>query len=173
MIEAQLAGLKAVFGVETDTDLANALGVDRSTIAQWRRRGQVSEHFQAVAAEGAGLVAEHLRLEAAGRRAVRSLVYRDPAYHLWTAAALSALKEEDLRGSEGETNQARGKRLERRLASLFSECLRYSRDELGKVRPEDEEDYSALVTALAKVPQPVPQSTSPAVPTPSTTTEEH
>lgn len=154
MVDAQLAGLKSLFDVESDTELAVALGVDRSTIAQWRRRGQMPPKYRVLGAEAVALEAERGRLYEAGRRAARSLVYRDPAYHLWTAAVLAALPPEAFASVAGEASEERGLRLERLVAELFQRCLSYSQDHLGKVRPEGGTDYVELVAALrATVPR--------------------
>ena len=152
MIDAELEELKALFGVQTDIELAASLGIERSTIAQWRRRGRLPPRYKIIAGAERRLTRTKAQSEEALRRAIRGLVYRDPLYHLWLAACLSALPAGDFAVREGEDAPARGRRLERRIAELFDNCLNFSQAELGKVRPDGEADYLELVAALSACP---------------------
>lgn len=153
--------LRALFGVETDIALAAALGVDRTTIAQWRRRGRLPSKYEFVAAESVEIDAEEVRLRWAELNALRSLVYRDPLFHYWIAAVLSSLAPADFTPEADESAAGRGLRLELEIARRLRRCLSFSQAQLGKVRPDGEADYVELVAALGEdrpVPQSVPQS---------------
>ncbi|WP_342234907.1 helix-turn-helix domain-containing protein [Inquilinus sp. OTU3971] len=51
-VEGALKRAKSVLGIETDQDLAYALGVPRPTIASWRRRGSIPVKYIAMLAGG-------------------------------------------------------------------------------------------------------------------------
>ena len=40
--------LRTAIGVKTDTALADELGLERSTVAQWRRRGSLPQAYRAI-----------------------------------------------------------------------------------------------------------------------------
>lgn len=52
---AQIADLKAMIGVRSDSALAEALRVNKGTVSMWKRRGQVSSY----AMDRAELMARH------------------------------------------------------------------------------------------------------------------
>lgn len=49
-VETTISGLKAKFGVNTDTELARRLGVDKRTVSAWKIRGSVPERVQRILA---------------------------------------------------------------------------------------------------------------------------
>lgn len=51
----QIAGIKALMGVRSDSALADVLRINKGTISMWKRRGRVSEYVM----RRAELMAEH------------------------------------------------------------------------------------------------------------------
>jgi hypothetical protein len=77
--------LREALGVETDSALAAELGLERSTVAQWRRRGSLPKPYQAI------LDAHSVNKHRAQIRASRQKLYGDPAVMYLLRAALAII----------------------------------------------------------------------------------
>ena len=165
--------IKAALGVASDVELAKALGVERSTIAQWKRRGSVpGKYFGAL-----NLDSNPSRL-ARYFNAIRVKLFGRPEHHYFLRAALAFLPE-TLAAPQGVSSAALGDLREEPVLSLMHLAQLTCMGRLGKRHPENHDDYVALVSAMMAddngaiaaimgdlVPQSVPQSSDQSDPPP-------
>jgi hypothetical protein len=127
--------LKEALGLLTDIDLASRLGVERSTIAQWRRRQKVPQHWHFVLAnEG---IEDRLL-------ATRRQVFGDGHGHYVMMAALAILDVEDLDWADWLMPMAVG---HSRLERILLACS-YVIDALAGAQCSSQSDYESLVARL-------------------------
>ena len=133
--------LKETLGVGSDAELAAALGVERSTVAQWRRRGSVPERYFGF------LNLEHSvpRL-ARFFNAIRARIFSRPEHTFFLRAALSLLPE--VWPQNNETGDESGTYREEIVVSLMNLAQLKSWSALGKAHPETTEDYTILLAAI-------------------------
>lgn len=127
--------LKEALGLLTDIDLASRLGVERSTIAQWRRRQKVPQHWHFVLAKEA--IEDRLL-------ATRRQVFGDRNGHYVIMAALAILDLEDFDWASFLMPQAVGSA---RLDRILLACS-YVIDALAGTQCSSQSDYESLVMRL-------------------------
>lgn len=140
MADEQVDLLKARFGAATDQDLAARMGVERSAVAQWRKRG-VPKKYRYVMAHATvvdqitALLRDGLRVQFLGRA--------ENQYFLKAALGM-------FEAAEGETSDPVLKGVEREavLLGLMSVAAQATLDGLGKRHCEDDADYLYLMKVL-------------------------
>lgn len=134
--------LKAVLDVQTDIALAAMLGLERSTIAQWRRRGSVPVRYRTFLDPKYPEDAREI-LKTGDRR----LVYGDGPGEMLMRAALAAVPLSELEG-ENLSPEMLGHHREGMLINIVALAIDLCSEVLGKPRVESEGEYSWLVTEL-------------------------
>lgn len=142
MADDQIRALKTVLGVTTDIELARALGVERSSVSQWKRRGGVPKKYAALAGLADG-VKEADRL----RNSTRHSLFGRTENHYWLKAAL-AFMPPNLPESRSSSLANIGSEREGPLILLVHLAIWATSEYLGKPRCESESDYRALVEAM-------------------------
>lgn len=142
MADDEIRSLKVVLGVTTDVELARALGVERSSISQWKRRGSVPRKYRALLGLE-GRVAEANRV----LNTTRHTLFGRTENHYWLKAALAFLPDQ-FRDRNNASLADLGREREGPLMLLASLAMAASAQHLGKARCESEEDYEALITAM-------------------------
>lgn len=134
--------LRAAIGVETDLALAAELGLDRSTVAQWRRRGSLSARYRQFLEELRTAEYQGLRL------AVRRQVYGDSSGRYLFSAALGVIPTErlDLPPSFGEANV--GCSRESLILNVIEAVIEIAKEVLGKPRCDNEAEFMSLSRAM-------------------------
>ncbi len=142
MAEDEIRALKAALNVSTDVALAQALGVERSSISQWKRRGAVPRKYRAyLGAEG--MVSELTRLLAKTRHNFLGRAEN----HFWLRAALAFMPSYFV-DPPGVGPAEVGRSREGPLILLVNLAMIATNIHLGKARCETESDYEALVEAM-------------------------
>lgn len=142
----ELEQLRELVGVDTDIALAAKLGVDRSTISQWRRRGQVPQRYREMLIKSIGR--ELNGYDPSQRSAARRAIYGDGDGRYILAAALAVTRLDALDfGTElgpGNCGWAR----ESRILSVVQVVLQVCKSLFGKNRCETDEEYLRLLAGL-------------------------
>jgi hypothetical protein len=133
--------LKEALAASTDLSLAKELGVERSTVAQWRRRGALPARYQAI------LDADERNRARKDALAARRFVYGDGAGMFLVRAALAVIPVQVLDFPE-LSPALRGDHRERAIINVAEFAARLCPIVLGKQRCETEEDYDMLVEAM-------------------------
>lgn len=141
MSETEIQALKAALGATTDGELATALGVERTSISQWRRRGSVPQKYRAYLGLDE-MVSEVTRLLTSGRKRVLDRI----EYHYWVRAALAFMPSHHDDGQK--TFAERGRSREEMLMTLLNLAMVSTNAYLGKRWCESEADYDALIDAM-------------------------
>lgn len=133
--------MKAAVDATTDSELAAALGVERSAIAKWKARGAVPErHVLALPLPGgAGRFGRYIN-------ALRARVFSKPEVHYLFRAALVFLSGEDLTDTPNAVG--RGGIREIVLLRLVDAAQLVCIDLLHKRCPTTDAEYEALVAAI-------------------------
>jgi hypothetical protein len=142
-VEADIEALKQALGVDTATGLAEALGLQRSALSQWKARGSIPQKYLILArpptdGEIASALDNALRLNVFGRR--------ENAY--WLRAALALLPAADTALAD-ESPADRGARLERLVLRLMNRAMVATAQVLHKEHCESDDDCNRIITALA------------------------
>lgn len=136
--------LKVAVGAETDLGLAAKLGLERSTISQWRRRGNIPFRYR--------FMLDPQRQDSVQRgmkHRDRRQLYGDGDGHYLLRAALAVLPAAELDFPE-LSPALLGDFRESTLVNVISAVLDVCQRELGKARPSSEQDYEHLVNELMK-----------------------
>lgn len=142
MADDQIRALKTVLGVASDIELARALGVERSSVSQWKRRGAVPKKYAALAGlEAAVQDADRLK------NATRHNLFGRTDNHYWLKAALAFLPANLPEGRNSSLANI-GSGREAPLILLVHLAMWATSEYLGKPRCESESDYQALIAAL-------------------------
>lgn len=137
--------LRTAIGVKTDTALADELGLERSTVAQWRRRGSLPQAYRAILDAHANNQARVQIL------ASRQRLYGDPRIMYQVRAALAVIPDDAL--DPGDlTPSLIGDHREQLIANVApvvrEACvLLFGRPDCG-----DESEYRSLIDALTNGP---------------------
>lgn len=138
-IEA-IRALKAALDVNTDVELANALGIERSAVAQWKRRGGVPAKYMM-------MIGEDPKRFARAWDAVRHHLLGRVENHYFLRAGLAFLPQE-LPTPAGASKADLGEIREQTLLELMNLAQIVTYDRLEKRYCESEEDYAFLVRAM-------------------------
>lgn len=142
--------LKAAFDVKTDVELARVLGVERSAIAQWKRRGGVPEKYLGLLspdlAGGPGRMAKFYN-------AIRHNVLGRAENQYFLRAGLAFMGER-LPTPSGATRAQVGVAREFRLIRLMEIAQFYTHAELGKRYCETEAEYEKLIEIMEEQARP-------------------
>jgi transcriptional regulator with XRE-family HTH domain len=134
--------LKSALGVSTDVELARKLGIERSTVAQWKRRGSVPSKYAYLIS-----LAEFPSEAERNLNAVRHHLLGRSERQWFLKAALAFLPYFKDAWLEDEP-ATRGEERERVVISLMSLaeacCLKY----LDLDYPTGDEDYEQLVRIM-------------------------
>jgi hypothetical protein len=135
--------LKAALEVQTDLALAARLGLERSTIAQWRRRGSVPTRYRFM------LQSERREsLKQGWRIADRRQVYGDGDGRFILSAALACVPTEAFEFPKAFSSANVGWARESLLMNVVQVVLKACREELGKATCESHDEFVQLVAVL-------------------------
>lgn len=133
--------LKEVLAVSTDLALAQELGVERSTVAQWRRRRSLPDRYQMI------LDADERTNARNNALATRRFVYGDGPGMFLVRASLAVIPLKILDFPE-LSPALLGDHRERAIINVAKLAAEMCPVVLSKPRCESEEDYDLLVSAL-------------------------
>jgi len=138
--------LRAAVGAETDIALAARLGLERSTVAQWRRRGGVPARYRFMIDP-----AWRSDVRRGMKQRDRRLVYGDGPGEFLLRAALAVIPQGAL-DAPHLSPALLGDLRESTIINVVAAALEVCAEALGKARPDNEEDYDRLVDALCQPP---------------------
>lgn len=133
--------LRDALHVDTDVALAQELGVERSTVAQWRRRGSLPRMYQAI------LDAEAVGNHRAEIIASRQQLFGDSRLMYTLRAALAVIPSDYLDYPELSPS-LQGDARECVIANVARFVQRQCRLLFGRANCENEAEYLVLVNAL-------------------------
>jgi hypothetical protein len=139
--DADVEALRARLHARTDMELAERIGVQRSTIAQWRRRGGLPAKYRALIRQPSDE-----EMSAVFYQVTAEHVLGDARHRFWLRAALALLPSEYLVAEKGCRIDPSIQ--ERALLRLMYAALMATLTGLGKVTCESEEDYAILINLL-------------------------
>lgn len=134
--------LRSALGAETDIALAQELGVERSTVAQWRRRGSLPRIYQAI------LDADQVGKHRAEVIASRQQIFGDSRLMYTLRATLSVIPTSDLDYPE-LAPPLQGDARECVIASVARVVQAQCRVLFGRPYCENEAEYDVLADALS------------------------
>ncbi|QCI93442.1 bacteriophage CI repressor [Novosphingobium sp. EMRT-2] len=135
--------LRVAVGAQTDLDLAAKLGLDRSTIAQWRRRGQVPVRYRDLVR-----LPDRVAIDRYVRSADRRGIYGDGVGRFLLSAALANIPPDAMNFDESLSPPDLGWAREARVLSVVREIVRVCEALFGRPRCENEAEYLQLMSAL-------------------------
>ena len=135
--------LKQVLNVDTDLDLARMLGLERSAIAQWRRRGNIPLRYRDLI-DPAGQALTRERIKRADRRSI----YGDGQGRYILSAALAFIPTHALEFDCVLSRANLGWEREARLINVVQVVLAACEAKFGKPRCESENEFLQLISAL-------------------------
>ena len=135
--------LKAAVGAQTDIELAARLGLERSTIAQWRRRGQVPVRYRDLVK-----LPGTVQIDRYVRSADRRSIYGDGSGRYILSACLAMTPLHALDFGEDLSPANVGWAREARILSVARVVLEVCTILFGKPRCETEEEFLRLMSAL-------------------------
>jgi hypothetical protein len=135
-----IRALKAALEVKTDVELAKALGIERSTVAQWKRRGGPPEKYMM-------MIGEDPKRFARAWDAVRHHLLGRVENHYFLRAGLAFLPK-DLPTPPNASKAELGQIREQMLLALMNLAQITTYNRLEKRYCENEEDYAFLVQAM-------------------------
>ena len=142
MAGEDITELKNALGVSTDVELANKVGIERSTVAQWKRRGSAPSKYAYLLD-----IAEFPSQAERTLNAVRHHLLGRAEHQWFLKAALAFLPY--FKDSRLEDEPAtRGEERERVVISLMSFADYCCGHYLRKTYPVGEEDYERLVRIM-------------------------
>ena len=137
--------LKEVLGVETDLALAEELGLERSTVSQWRRRRSLPRDYQAILdAHAANEARAHVL-------ASRQRLYGDARVMYQIRAALAVIPADELT-IDGLAPALIGDHREQLIANIAPVVRTACVELFDRPTCETEEEYLALVELLTSPP---------------------
>jgi hypothetical protein len=135
MAAEEIAALKKAFGARTELELAAMLGLSRSTISTWKKRGGVPARYLAMLEVGAG---------DSDAAATGQQVFRRPETHYWLRTALAFLPEG--RNDQGILQSGRSR--EQLVIALMGLAIRVTRTDLKRRNLLDDADWTRLMERL-------------------------
>lgn len=136
MAAAEIAALKKAFGARTELELAAMLGLSRSTISTWKKRGGVPARYLAMLEADSG----NSDAAAAGQQ-----VFRRPEAHYWLRTAL-ALQPDNGADPAGVLQTGRSK--EQLVIALMGLAIRVARADLKRQTIRDDAEWARLMERL-------------------------
>ncbi|MFN9926997.1 MAG: helix-turn-helix domain-containing protein [Phenylobacterium sp.] len=138
MAADKIAALKMALGARTELELAAMLGLSRSTISTWKKRGGVPARYLAMLEAGSG----SSDAAAAGQQ-----VFRRPDAHYWLRSALALLPE----GRDGDGVLATGSSREKLVIALMGLAIRVARTDLKRQAIRNDADWAHLMECLVSI----------------------
>ena len=136
MAADQIAALKKALGARTELELAAMLGLSRSTISTWKKRGGgVPARYLAMLEAGGG----NSDAAAAGQQ-----VFRRPEAHYWLRTALALLPE----GRDGDSLLEAGSSREKLVIALMGLAIRVARTDLKRQAIRNDAEWAQLMERL-------------------------
>lgn len=135
MSAVDIEGLKRALGAQTELELAAKLGIARSTISQWRRRGRIPGRYQPLI---------HAELASSDAAAAGQQVFRRPEAHYWLRSALALLPE----GHDADGLLASGSSRERLVIALMGLAIRVARTDLKRQAIRNDAEWKHLMECL-------------------------
>lgn len=135
--------LKIALEVETDLALAARLGLDRSTIAQWRRRGSIPVRYRFM------LKPESREsIKRGWRHADRRQIYSDGGGRFILSAALGCIPTAAFDFPDSFSPANIGWSRESLIVNIVQVVLKACREELGKAACESHDEFIQIMTVL-------------------------
>ncbi len=131
-----ISALKSALGARTELELAAKLGIARSTVSQWRRRGSIPARYHGLLAGSAN----DSEAAAAGQQ-----VFQRSEARYWLRTALALLPRGDFRG---ESVLQAGRSREQLVAALMGLAIRVARTDLKLKLLRDDADWTRLMECL-------------------------
>lgn len=138
--------LKSALGVSTDQALAQELGLERSTVAQWRRRGSVPAIYREI------IAADEVNDARAKIIASRQHFYGDSRMMYLVRAALAYIPSQEFEDNTDLSAALLGDHRERLLLNVGQVVQEACRALFGRSICESENEYDKLVKALGAEP---------------------
>lgn len=135
MTGSQIETLMRVLDARTEYELSAKLGISRSAVSHWRRRGVPARFQHLLASLGDDAVSE----------ATHQQIFRKPEYHYWLRSAL--VLAPPLQGHGDPSGEGR----ERLIIDLMALAMRVTRKDLGLSRIRDEGAWERLMECLRRV----------------------
>jgi transcriptional regulator with XRE-family HTH domain len=136
---AEIGALREALGASTDLELAAMLGLSRSTISTWKRRGGVpSAYIALVAANTVG----------SENAAAQQRVFRRPEARYWLRTALALLPGD---GANSGNILESGRARERLVIGLMGLAIRVARTDLKRQTIRDDAEWASLMERLVSV----------------------
>ena len=132
-----ISALRKALGARTELELAAILGLSRSTISTWKKRGGVPARYVAML-EAGGISSD---AAAAGQQ-----VFRRPEAHYWLRSALALLPE----GRDGDSDGllVAGSSREKLVIALMGLAIRVARTDLKRQSIRDDDEWAQLMERL-------------------------
>jgi transcriptional regulator with XRE-family HTH domain len=135
MSAVDIEGLKRVLGAHTELELAAKLGIARSTVSQWRRRGSIPGRYQTLL---------HADLASSDAAVAGQQVFRRPEAQYWLRSALALLPE----GRDSEGLLAAGHSREKLVIALMGLAIRVARTDLRRQAIRNDAEWAQLMGCL-------------------------
>jgi transcriptional regulator with XRE-family HTH domain len=136
--------LKDVLGVASDQELASVLGLERSAIAQWRRRKSIPARYR--------LLLDSTRRRKEFRYAVRRLLYGDSEGRYLLAATLAWIPASKFDMPKSLSPANVGWTRETLILNVAEAIIEVCDSTLGKRTCTNDDEYLELMHALAAPP---------------------
>ena len=136
MAAVDIAALKSALGARTELELAAKLGIARSTVSQWRRRGSIPARYHGLLVSGAN----DSDAAAAGQQ-----VFQRSEARYWLRTALALLPRGDV---SGESVLQSGRSREQLVVALMGLAIRVARTDLKLKFLRDDTDWTRLMGCL-------------------------
>lgn len=138
MAADKIAALKKALGARTELELAAMLGLSRSTISTWKKRGGVPARYLVMLEAGSG----GSDAATAGQQ-----VFRRPEAHYWLRTALALLPE----GCGDDGLLASGSSRERLVVALMGLAIRVARTDLKRQVIRNDAEWTHLMECLVSI----------------------
>lgn len=134
MAAQEIAALKKALGARTELELAAMLGLSRSTISTWKKRGGVPGRYLAMLEAGAS-----------DATATAQQMFRRPEAHYWLRTALAFFPEGNA-GAGGILQSGRSR--EQLVVALIGLAIRVARTDLKLMSLRDDAEWTRLMERL-------------------------
>jgi hypothetical protein len=135
VVGSQIETLMSVLDVRNEYELSAKLGLSRSAVSQWKKRGAVPARFHHLIAS----LGDDAAMEATHQQ-----IFRKPEYHYWLRSALVLAPPLEARSDPS------GERRERLIVDLMALAMRVTRQDLGLSRIRDEGAWQRLMDRMGR-----------------------